>query len=235
MDSSTPQFLPTLSAGKHRTPAQGACFMEYASFLAGERWSDRPTCTDPILAELARCVNDSVSDQARQWLLEDVTRVIGLRGDEILSLHVALRTAVTALPHVAPERKRSLAIGIRGMLLALAVRGETSGVAVERAVRALAAEPEAAAESAIYHDKVGNRPMHLIEVGGTQAIRHAVEGLLRAADGRGDADERLAALLRAGIDEAEASLDAATAPVRAALDAARLPAPRPAKRDLIGV
>jgi hypothetical protein len=27
--------------------------MEFASYLAGERWSDRPACTRPLLAELA--------------------------------------------------------------------------------------------------------------------------------------------------------------------------------------
>jgi hypothetical protein len=37
-----PALLPTLSRGKHRSPRKGACFMEFASLLAGERWSDHP-------------------------------------------------------------------------------------------------------------------------------------------------------------------------------------------------
>ena len=30
--------------------------MEFASFLAGERWSDHPACTHPLLAGVARDV-----------------------------------------------------------------------------------------------------------------------------------------------------------------------------------
>ena len=43
----TPDLLPVLSRGKHRTPRKGACFMELASFLAGERWSDHPELHAP--------------------------------------------------------------------------------------------------------------------------------------------------------------------------------------------
>lgn len=39
-----PELLPVLSPGKHRNPRKGACFMEFASYLAGERWSDHPPC-----------------------------------------------------------------------------------------------------------------------------------------------------------------------------------------------
>lgn len=64
------EFLPLLSQGKHRRPRNGACVMEYASYLAGERWSDHPACTHPLLGELARQVNDFISDEARQALVE---------------------------------------------------------------------------------------------------------------------------------------------------------------------
>ncbi|WP_344829386.1 hypothetical protein [Nonomuraea dietziae] len=42
--------MPILSRGRHRNPRKGACFMELASYLAGERWSDHPACTHPLLA-----------------------------------------------------------------------------------------------------------------------------------------------------------------------------------------
>ena len=42
--------VPVLSRGKHRNPRKGACFMEFASYLAGEPWSDHPACTHPLLA-----------------------------------------------------------------------------------------------------------------------------------------------------------------------------------------
>ena len=53
-----PDMLPVLSRGKHRNPRKGACFMELASYLAGERWSDHPACTHPLLAAIARLVNE---------------------------------------------------------------------------------------------------------------------------------------------------------------------------------
>ena len=51
--STLPDGLPILSRGRHRNPKRGACFMELASVLAGERWSDHPSCTHPLLAQLA--------------------------------------------------------------------------------------------------------------------------------------------------------------------------------------
>src|SRR3954463_10897896 len=77
-----PDLVPTLGAGKHRTPRKGACFMEMASYLAGERWSDQPRCTHPLLAELAREVNDHVADDNRQRLVPLVPSVIGMTSDD---------------------------------------------------------------------------------------------------------------------------------------------------------
>jgi hypothetical protein len=42
--------------------------MEYVSVLAGVRFSDRPRCTDPTLAAIARLVNDTCTDAGRQRL-----------------------------------------------------------------------------------------------------------------------------------------------------------------------
>jgi len=39
-----------LSQGKHRDPDHGACVMELSSMLAGEAFSDRPRCVDPVIA-----------------------------------------------------------------------------------------------------------------------------------------------------------------------------------------
>ena len=60
--------MPILSRGRHRSPRRGACFMEFASYLAGERWSDHPACTHGTLAHLARLVNDLTSDAGRARL-----------------------------------------------------------------------------------------------------------------------------------------------------------------------
>ena len=67
--SIVPDGVPILSRGRHRSPRRGACFMEFASFLAGERWSDHPRCTHPLLTQLARQVNDLVGDEEEDCIL----------------------------------------------------------------------------------------------------------------------------------------------------------------------
>ena len=107
------EFLPLLSRGKHRRPTKGACVMEYASYLAGEKWSDHPACTHPLLAELARQVNDFISDETRQTFVEVVPDLIGLTGSDLrFDLHIALRVARTAVPVVAEPRQRMMAAAI---------------------------------------------------------------------------------------------------------------------------
>jgi hypothetical protein len=51
--------------------------MEVASLLAGERWSDHPSCTHPVLAQLAREVNDYSSDEGRRALASMIPAVVG--------------------------------------------------------------------------------------------------------------------------------------------------------------
>ena len=78
--STVPDGMPVLSRGKHRSARRGACFMEMASVLAGERWSDHPSCTHPLLAQLARQVNDNTSDADRQHLVRLIPSVVGRQG-----------------------------------------------------------------------------------------------------------------------------------------------------------
>ena len=82
-DTGQPALIPILSRGKHRSPRKGACFMEFASLLAGERWSDHPSCTHPLVAAVARHVNDLTSDAGRGRLAELIPSVIGLTGDDL--------------------------------------------------------------------------------------------------------------------------------------------------------
>jgi len=109
----SPDMMPVLSRGKHRSPKRGACFMEFASFLAGERWSDHPACTHPALASLARLVNDWTTDSNRSRLSEMIPSVIGLVGDdERVELIIAVRAASAALPVASEARQRALAVGL---------------------------------------------------------------------------------------------------------------------------
>jgi hypothetical protein len=86
-----PDRLPMLSAGAHASPDDGACLMEFVSLLAGERWSDSPRCTHPVLAAVARCVNDEMSTPRRQNLVPFAPELIGLHGiDQRLGAAVTL-------------------------------------------------------------------------------------------------------------------------------------------------
>lgn len=58
-----------LTPGTHLSPEDGACLMEWVSVLAGEPWTDHPATTHPLLAHLARLVNDATSLEGRQELL----------------------------------------------------------------------------------------------------------------------------------------------------------------------
>lgn len=109
----TPDVVPVLSRGKHRNPRKGGCFMEYASLLAGEKWSDHPKCTHYLLAGLARAVNDHTSDAARSRLVGLIPSVIGLTGDDPrVDARIAMRCAAKALPVAAEYRQRALAVGL---------------------------------------------------------------------------------------------------------------------------
>ncbi|MER7898807.1 hypothetical protein ABTX62_22535 [Streptomyces sp. NPDC096046] len=63
-----PDGLPAPGRFAHLHPDDGACLMEAASLLATGRFTDSPPGTHPVLAGLARAVNDAVSDTARQAL-----------------------------------------------------------------------------------------------------------------------------------------------------------------------
>lgn len=113
MSGSSAMVMPLLARGRHRNPRRGACFMELVSYLAGETWSDSPECTDESLAHLARMVNDFSSDADRPQLAQMIPAVIGLQGlGHGFAEDVALIAATHALPVVAEERQRGLAVGM---------------------------------------------------------------------------------------------------------------------------
>ncbi len=123
----TPDHMPVLSRGKHRNARKGACFMEFASYLAGERWSDHPACTHPLLAAMARGVNDLLDDESRPrivWLIPDV---VGLDTDDPRAhAWIAREAALAALPVVPEARQRVAAVGLLHCERHLAGLGEPS-------------------------------------------------------------------------------------------------------------
>jgi hypothetical protein len=178
----TPDLVPVLSRGKHRNPRKGACFMEFASYLAGERWSDHPACTHPLLARLARLVNDYTSDAGRQRLAGLVPSVVGLTADDVrIDLRIALRAALCALPVAAEERQRSMAMAVLVADRLLApFDGRPTGHLEEPSRQALATAPHAArwAQHMVVGMPVSIRSFR--RRGAPSAVLYAVDGIARS-------------------------------------------------------
>lgn len=107
----TPDFLPTLSAGSHDAEHGEACVMEYVSLLAGEQWSDRPECTHPVLAHEARTTNDLLRDSDRSRLVPLIGRLFGTTDDSPeLRARLRLTQARQVITLIEPAaRARALA------------------------------------------------------------------------------------------------------------------------------
>lgn len=208
--ATTPDGLPLLAAGRHRRPRDGACLMELVSVLAGERWTDAPRCTHPLLARLARLVNDATSDDARPRLARLAPSLVGLRpaddarpswrtrstptGDR-WDLELASLAAATALHVGSPWYQRPLAAAV---LSCEQLAGDPPDAGRRaRSEAALAAAPEAARWAAEF--VAGLAPRRRVDA-------HAVVELAVRAIARSDAldvDARLAALLADAVALAE--------------------------------
>jgi hypothetical protein len=199
-----PESLPVLSRGKHRSPRKGACFMEMASVLANEPWSDKPSCTHPLLADLARLVNDNTSDQNRGELAVLIPSVVGLRGGDLRWV-VELTSAVAlhAISDVPEHSQRALAVGlIRCDELTASVGPDVVtgtdavGQAADRVPDAVAWARQFATGSRITAKQFAKRTAPTV-------MRCAVRGLADSATTQVDVDARLRDLLRVGITTAE--------------------------------
>jgi hypothetical protein len=99
-----PDALPTLSAGKHEKGAGQACVMEYVSILAGESFSDHPSCTDPVLAAAARSVNDWMTDEGRNELVPLIGRLFGTASRGSDDVGIALAEFINTYVHEEIEK-----------------------------------------------------------------------------------------------------------------------------------
>lgn len=72
----------TLSLGAHLRAEDGACLMEAVSQWAHEPWSDSPGCTHPLVAHLARLVNDASTPAGRQMLIAFVPALADSRNSD---------------------------------------------------------------------------------------------------------------------------------------------------------
>ena len=177
-----PELIPELSRGKHRSPRKGACFMEMASYLAGEPWSDHPQCTHTLLGALARLVNDHTTDAGRRNLIELVPSVIGLTStDPRVDVRIALRAATMALPVVSEERQRILAVAVLAAERVLSdLDGRPPRELGERSRRALAQAPDAARWAETFNRDMRTTAKGFHRHGAPNTVRHAVVGIAHA-------------------------------------------------------
>ena len=200
-DVSAPELIPVLARGKHRSPRSGACFMELASYLAGERWSDHPACTHPLLATVARSVNDHTSDAGRPRLAALIPSVIGLAGDDPhIDARIALHSARTALPVAAADRQRVMAVAVLSCEQVLAELDQRPPGDLEDASRsALEQVPHAARWAHHFAGEVRASTARFRRHAAPYIVVKAVEGVARACVP--NADDLLHGMLVEAISE----------------------------------
>jgi hypothetical protein len=188
-EAHSPELIPILSRGKHRNPRTGACFMELVSYLAGERWSDHPACTHPLLAAVARNVNDCTSDDGRPRLAELIPSVIGLTGDDLhIDVRIALVCARRALPVAAAERQQTMAVSVLACERVLAaLDGRPAGRLEEQSQQALAQAPHAAQWARSFTRDIPISPKAFRQHVAPTTVRASVEGIALACVPQPDA------------------------------------------------
>ena len=165
--------------------------MEFASYLAGEKWSDHPACTHPAIAALARDVNDLTTDAGRAQLTSLIHRVVGLTSDDPrLGMAIALRAARAALPIASMERQRALAVALLSF--------DPEHGPETRAAFAQAPDLERWGRSYLASSRIAPRATAFTVL---SIVHSAAVGIAYACVP--DADERLLALLRETIEAAE--------------------------------
>lgn len=156
--------------------------MEYASYLAGEKWSDHPSCTHPLLGELARQVNDFVSDGTRQTFVELVPDLIGLTSSDLrVDIHIALGVARTALPLVAESRQHMMAAAVLTCERLLAdLEARPGSPMSQESSDALDRAPHAAAWARRFTSNMAISQRAFRRTAAPTIVRYAVEGVAHA-------------------------------------------------------
>jgi hypothetical protein len=180
--------------------------MEYASVLAGERFSDSPRCTDPVLAAVARCVNDYSTDAARQRLAPlagDLTTANGA-GDDV-RVRMVRRCLIAALRHTSGPRREVVVVALLGLDRAAA--GHSHGwddtmLSLDTEVALLGAGADAAAAAGY----VADLPV-CVDEHSRRALPVDIEmAISTIAQHAADADEVLYRLLVECLDDYRAAL-----------------------------
>lgn len=131
-----PDGLPTLSGGSHGKHEGKACVMEYVSLLAGEEWSDMPSCTNRLIARAAQAVNDRAEDKDRHLLVPVIGRLFGTDAD-IDDKEFATRIYEAAYPLLNKVSSLSLSDALYELVGHMSCVGEPGSCGYERAVQYL--------------------------------------------------------------------------------------------------
>jgi hypothetical protein len=177
--ASLPDGLPAPGRFAHLHPDDGACLMEAAALLATGRFTDSPPGTHPVLAALARAVNDSVSEPTRHALWPLAADLADARPIDRTYSPLQIGTVVDAARRLRPESRRL-------KRRSTACRARADRLAHARTPEGLAAR---IADLLWWHG-----PGH-----------HHLEHALRVLSAAPDADLRLSQLLRQAVGDARAT------------------------------
>jgi len=134
-----------LARGKHTSPEHGACVMELASMLAGERFSDHPDCVCPVIGGFLREYNDRLDDDRRQDLYAYAARIVGSRAPARTENARVARLGEWAREMRSPGwRERLLPRLFRSIDVGLTPAMEPMGPRAARVIRKHTAESHAA-------------------------------------------------------------------------------------------
>jgi hypothetical protein len=171
-----------------------------ASDLAGEKWSDHPQCTHPLVAAMAREINDRVGDGVRQGLVPLIPSVVGLVSEDVrVDAWIAREAALTALPIVSLSSQRAVAVGVlRSESVLAGLDGRPLDDLTPRARETLARVPEAERWAREFIGVTSSRRDAFVKRGAPAVVHHAVAGISRACVP--DPEKRLVDLLATTID-----------------------------------
>ncbi|MEU0009384.1 hypothetical protein ABZ079_35470 [Streptomyces sp. NPDC006314] len=172
----TPQpGLPAPGRFTHLHPDDGACLMETASLLGTGRFTDSPPGTHPVLAALARAVNDAVDDATRHTLWPLAADLADANPTDRAYGPLLVGTVVDAARRVQPDSRR-----LRGRSAACHARAHRLAPACT------ASTPARITDMLWWHGP------------GHHHLEHALRVLLTAPD----ANQRLSRLLHRAVTEA---------------------------------
>ena len=113
------------------------CAMELASMLAGQHYSDRPSCVCPIICAFLRGYNDALPDDLRQrLLLRWASEAVGTRSRDPEEVQRRLAQVTAFARDVVPLARRaslSRALGRSDWLFRTEALGGFIGREVEKA------------------------------------------------------------------------------------------------------